>query len=350
MTLHNEFYSQENHGPWQDFDLGDFKLDGGGLIQRCRLAYGTLGTLNARKDNAVLFPHMFSGTSKHMQMYVGAGMALDPARYFVIFPNMLGNGISSSPHNSPAPIAMADFPAVTIGDDVRAQHRLVTEKFGIERLELVLGWSMGAQQTFEWAVRYPSMVKRAAPIGGTARGTAHNHLFVANAMAMIKSDPAWAGGRYNEPHAVSAGLKLLGHFFAQSGLSKEFYAREMWRGIGFASFDEFMSGFWEAWFAPMDPNALLSLLGKWQRADVSLHTGGDLAAALGRITAVVWNMPFVQDMMFTVDECRAEHLLTPRSTLKPIPTCWGHFGMLGVAAEDKLFIDSALAELLAVEV
>lgn len=349
MTLDNEFYSQQNHGPYEDFKLGDFKLDSGGSIPDCRLAYTTLGTLNARKDNAVLFPHMFSGTSKHMQMYVGEGMALDPARYFVILPNMLGNGVSSSPHNSPAPIAMADFPALTIGDDVRAQHRLVTEKFGIERLELVLGWSMGAQQTFEWAVRYPQMVRRAAPIGGTARGTAHNHLFVANAMAMIKADPAWAGGRYTEPHAVSAGLKLLGHFFAQSGLSKEFYAREMWRGIGFASFDEFMSGFWEAWFAPMDANALLSLLGKWQRADVALHTGGDLAAALGRITAVVCNMPFAQDMMFTLEECRAEHLLTARSTFKPIPTCWGHFGMLGVAAEDKQFIDRAIADLLAIE-
>lgn len=349
MPLANPFYSEQNHGPFEYFELGDFVLENGKAIPACRLAYTTLGTLSAKRDNAVLFPHMFSGTSKHMQMYAGAGMALDPARYFVIFPNMLGNGVSSSPHNSPPPIAMADFPELAIGDDVHAQYRLVTERFGIEQLQLVLGWSMGAQQTFEWAVRHPSMVRRAAPIGGTARGTAHNHLFVMNAMAMIKSDPAWAGGRYASPHAVSEGLKLLAHFFAQSGLSKEFYAREEWRQIGFATFDEFISGFWEAWFAPMDPNALLSMLQKWQRADVSRHTGGDLSAALARITAVVWNMPFEQDMMFTVDECRAEHELTPRSTLKPIPTSWGHFGMLGVAPEDKRTIDRLLAGLLAVE-
>ena len=349
MTIANEFYSQQNHGPFEYFDLGDFALEQGGTIPGCRLAYTTLGTLNARKDNTILFPHMFSGTSKHMQMYVGEGMAIDPRRYFVVLPNMLGNGVSSSPHNCAPPVAMADFPLVTIGDDVRAQHRLLTGHFGIEKLALVLGWSMGAQQTFEWAVRYPTMVRRAAPIGGTARGTAHNHLFVANAMEMIKSDPAWAGGAYSEPHAVSAGLRLLGHFFAQSGLSKEFYAQEQWRQIGFNSQDEFMTGFWEAWFAPMDPNALLSLLKKWQLADVARHTGGDLKAALARISAVVFNMPFAQDMMFTLDECRAEHALTPRSTFKPIPTLWGHFGMLGIAAEDKQFIDSALAELLAIE-
>lgn len=345
----NEFYSQEQQGPYAFFDLGDFSLERGGVIPDCRLAYATLGTLNAARDNAVLFPHMFSGTSKHMQMYVGPGLALDPERYFVIFPNMLGNGVSSSPHNAPAPIAMADFPEVMIGDDVRAQQRLVTEHFGIERLELVLGWSMGAQQTFEWAVRFPSMVRRAAPIGGTARGTPHNYLLVDNAMRMIRSDPKWQGGRYDDPHAVTDGLALLARFFAQIGLSKAFYAAEAWRGAGFDSFDQFMTGFWEAWFAPMDPNALLCLLHKWQHADVARNADGDLAAALGRIEAVVWNMPFEQDMMFTVEECRAEHALTQRGAFKPIPTPWGHFGMFGVAPEDKAFIDRTLRALLAVE-
>lgn len=347
--LDNEFYSQQQQGPYDTFPLGDFALERGGVIRNCRLAYATLGTLNAAKDNAVLFPHMFSGTSKHMQMYVGKGLALDPARYFVIFPNMLGNGVSSSPHNSPHPIAMADFPAVMIGDDVRAQERLVRERFGIERLELVVGWSMGAQQTFEWAVRFPRMVKRAAPIGGMARGTLHNFLMVQNAMDIIRSDPAFAGGRYTEPHAVSAGLKLLAHFFAQIGLSKEFYAEEHWRGVGFQNLEQFLRDFWQAWFAPMDPNALLSLLYEWQHADVARHTDGDLKAALGRITAVVWNMPFAQDMMFTLEECRAESALTPRGAFKPIPTTWGHFGMLGVVPADKAFIDHALKALLAVD-
>jgi homoserine O-acetyltransferase len=348
--LDNEFYSQQQQGPYEDFALGDFELERGGVIPDCRLAFATTGTLNDARDNAILFPHMFSGTSKHMQMYVGEGLALDPARYFVIFPNMLGNGVSSSPHNSSAPIAMADFPPVMIGDDVRAQERLVRERFGITRLELVLGWSMGAQQTYEWAVRFPHMVKRAAPIGGTAQGTPHNYLLVQNAMDVMRADPAFADGKYTAPHAVGAGLKLLAHFFAQIGLSKEFYAEEDWRGIGFTSLEQFLSDFWEAWFAPMDPNALLCLLYKWQHADVARHTGGDLKAALARITAVVWNMPFAQDMMFTVDECRAEHALTPRGAFKPIPTRWGHFGMLGVAPADKAFIDATIKELLAVPV
>ena len=72
------------------------------------------------------------------------------------------------------------FPNVRIGDDVRAQHKFITEKYGIEEIALVVGGSMGAQQTYEWAVRYPDMVKRAAPIAGTAKNTVHDFLFTQN--------------------------------------------------------------------------------------------------------------------------------------------------------------------------
>jgi homoserine O-acetyltransferase/O-succinyltransferase len=68
----------------------------------------------------------------------------------------------------------ARFPNVTIYDNVRLQHRLVTEKFGIEKIALVTGWSMGAQQTFQWGASYPDMVERIAPFCGTAKTWPHN--------------------------------------------------------------------------------------------------------------------------------------------------------------------------------
>ena len=126
-------------------------------------AYKTHGTLNETKDNAILFPHMWSGTPKAMEIFIGEDRPLDLRKYFVILPGQFANGFSSSPSNTPPPFDGGAFPNVTIGDDVRAQHRLLTERYGIKRLELVLGWSMGAEQTYEWAVRYPDMVKRALP-------------------------------------------------------------------------------------------------------------------------------------------------------------------------------------------
>ena len=108
--LDNPFYSQEQHGPYQLYDLGDFELEKGGTIPSCQLAYATFGELNDAKDNAIIFPHMFSGTSKHMEMYVGEGLALDPTKYFILLPNMIGAGLSSSPRNSTNSITMANFP------------------------------------------------------------------------------------------------------------------------------------------------------------------------------------------------------------------------------------------------
>ena len=133
----NPFYSQELHGPFELHDLGDFALEDGGTIRGCKLAYSTFGKLNAAKDNAILVTTWYSGTNKIMeQVYVGEGHALDPSKYFIVIVNQIGNGLSSSANNTAFPAGMASFPAVRIGDDVRAQHKLLTEKFGIQSLAL----------------------------------------------------------------------------------------------------------------------------------------------------------------------------------------------------------------------
>jgi|TARA_B110000238_G_C16102715_1_gene428957 homoserine O-acetyltransferase len=161
--FNNDYYTAEYHGPYEHFELGDFGLESGEILKNAQLAYAVYGELNVDRSNAILFTLMFSGTSKNMAHYIGPGKALDPEKYCIILPNQLANGLSSSPHNIDGDQAMENFPELTIGDDVVAQHRLLTEKFKLNELQLVTGWSMGAQQTLEWAIRYPDMVKRAHP-------------------------------------------------------------------------------------------------------------------------------------------------------------------------------------------
>src|SRR5690606_37449338 len=98
-----------------------------------------------------------------------SGMALDPQKYFIIVPNLIGNGLSSSPSNTLAPFDNGNFPQVTIYDNVQLQHRLVTEKFGIQKIALVVGWSMGGIQSFQWGALYPKMVERIASFCGNAK-------------------------------------------------------------------------------------------------------------------------------------------------------------------------------------
>ena len=141
--INNDYYSQNVHGPYELHDVGNLALEEGGTIRGCQLAYAAFGRLNAAKDNAILIPTWYSGTNKIIeQVYIGTGRALDPGKYFIIIVNQLGNGLSSSPHNTPPPAGMGNFPHVRIADDVRVQHKLVTEKFGLASLALVVGGSM----------------------------------------------------------------------------------------------------------------------------------------------------------------------------------------------------------------
>ncbi|QID19445.1 alpha/beta fold hydrolase [Nitrogeniibacter mangrovi] len=347
MEIH-PYYNADIHGPYARFELGDFTLEDGGTLRNAHLAYHTLGTLNASKDNVILVPTWFSGTSRIMiDVYTGEGRALDPARHFIIFVNQIGNGLSSSPHNTPSPFDGPNFPRVRIGDDVRAQHRLVTEHFGISRLALVVGGSMGAQQTYEWAVRYPDMVARAAPIAGTAANTPHDVIFAQTLMDTITCDPLWAGGDYPDSHAVRAGLRRHARLWAVMGFSTEMFRKARWRELGFSSLDDFLVGFLDAYFLPMDPNDLLCMAWKWQRADVARHTGGNLAAALERIRAKVFVMPIDEDMFFPVRDCAAEQALIPGSELRPIHSEFGHLGLFGLEPSYFEQIDRHLGELLA---
>ena len=344
--LKNDYYSQDQHGPYEFFELGDFSLESGEILSNAKLAYAIHGDLNTAKDNAILFTIMFSGTSKNMEHYIGKGKALDPDKYCIILPNQIGGGLSTSPHNIDGPQSMSAFPKVSISDDVVAQHRLITEQFGINQLQLVTGWSMGAQQSYEWAIRFPDIVMRAAPIAGTAKCTPHNKLYVDTFCQALISDPNYNHGNYSDPHACSEGLKRLAHVFALMGLSTEFYKQQQWIRLGFDSMDEMLEGFWEAWFKPMDPNALLLRAEKWKAGDSSVHAKGGLAAALEKIKAKTHVIAFEEDMFVPVRDCEYEQKLISNSQLVTIPSLLGHFAMLGLFEEDFRLIDNCLKSLL----
>lgn len=345
--IETDYYTEEIHGPLEYFTIDAFELEGGETLRNCEIAYTTFGELNEAKDNAILFPHMYSGTSKDMEMYVGEDLAIDPREYFIIMPNQLGGGLSTSPNNTRGPMGQGDFPAVQIGDDVRAQHKLVTEEFGIDELQLVVGWSMGAQQTYEWAVRYPDMVNRAAPIGGTARNPVLSGVLVDALIMCLETDPNFQAGHYDDPSDVRRGLRHLARTWALMGTSAELWRDGEWAAAGFSSVQDFLLNLWDDWFMPMDPNVLHRTANKWKHADVSRNTDGDIEVALGQIEAKVYVMPFEKDNVFTVTDCRREEEMIPDSEFRPIPTPWGHFGMFGFDPADFELINDQLAELLA---
>jgi homoserine O-acetyltransferase/O-succinyltransferase len=339
----SDYYSEKDHGPHEYFELGDFKLESGITLPNARIAYKTHGILNKNKDNVILFPHMWSGTPKAMEGFIGADRPLDPNKYFIILPGQFCNGFSSSPSNAPPPFNQGAFPHVNIADDVRAQHRLLAEKYDIRELQLVLGWSMGAQQTYEWAVRYPDVVKRALPFAGFARATPHNSLFVRAHEDTLKSDPNYNGGFY-APGSMRVGILRHAQLWSVMGLCQKFYSKQAWHDIGFSSLEDFIHRFWEAYFLPMDPNNLIWMGWKWRHGDVS--GGGDLKAALGKIKAKTHVIAFSDDMFFPPDDIKAEQQMIPKSKFKLIDSIWAHFAMFCIAPSDREQIDACIADIL----
>lgn len=346
--IENPFYGPETQGTFKLYDLGNLILESGETLRTAKLAYRTFGQLNADKSNAILVTTWFSGTGKVIEdVYVGRDHALNPDEYFIIVVDQIGSGVSSSPQNTPAPQSMAKFPKVRIGDDVQAQHKLVTEHFGIERLALIVGGSMGGQQVYEWAVRYPDMVARAAPIAATARISHHQVIFVDACADALMSDPAWNGGWYESGLDVRNGMDRLARIVATLGWSPQFYQEERWRSVlGLSSPDDFINGVMKAYFEPMDPNVLLCEMWKWQRADVSRHAGGDLPAALRRVTARTYVMPISHDMFFPPHECEADCSLIEGAELKVIHTPEGHMGLNGFEPGYMSQVDEHLRALL----
>jgi homoserine O-acetyltransferase len=353
-VIDNPFYSHEFHGDYDLVSVGRLDLEDGGRIPDCQLAVATFGELSAAKDNAILITSWYSGTHQIWRdVYIGPGHALNPGRYFIVAVNQIGSGLSTSPHNAGganAGVTMSKFPRVRIGDDVVAQERLLREHFGIERLALVTGGSMGAQQTYEWAVRFPDQVLRAAPIAGTARSTPHDFLLAELTREALMSDPGWNGGEYASSAEVAAGLIRQAHVWAVVGLSTEFWKQEAWRALEFDSRDAFLTGFLEPFFTAMDPNDLLTQSWKWQRGDVARHTGGDLAAALDRVTAKTFVMPIDEDLLFPVRDCAPEQAMIKGSELRVIADIHGHLALFGADPGYMPQIDRHLSELLATPV
>jgi homoserine O-acetyltransferase len=329
------------------FDLGDLPLQSGEVLRDAKLAYKTHGTLNAERTNIVVFPTAYGGTHLDNEWMIAPGKALDPARWFVVCPNLFGGGLSSSPSNTPGEQGRGAFPHVGVYDNVAAQYRLIHERFNVRKIALVTGFSMGAQQAFHWGCAHPELVERIAPFCGSARTAEHNIVFLDSIKAVLTADPAWKDGWYNEPPI--AGLRAVGSVWAAWGRSQTFYRQERWRDLGITSRDAFVHERYVESFAEGDANDLLAMLWTWRHADISANErfNRDFERALRSITARALVMPSETDLYFPPEDSEIEVASMPNAQLVRIPSIFGHGAGGNSNPEDSAFIDAEVARLLA---
>ncbi len=187
-------------------------LECGKPLPDVRVAYRTWGKLNLGGTNAVLVCHALTGSADVDQWWpglLGPGRALDPRHDFIVCSNVLGScygttGPASIPRGWDGPWG-PDFPEVTIRDMVRLQKRLL-EALGVNRLQFVIGGSMGGMQVLEWALLYPEFVEAIVPIAVSGRHSAWCIGLSEAQRQAIFTDPHWQGGRYREDEPPVAGL------------------------------------------------------------------------------------------------------------------------------------------------
>lgn len=290
-------------------DLKFFSIDGVGLtgIDQCpefKLGYTVHGSLNSQANNAIVFPTYYTGTHEDNERLIGSGKALDTDQYFIIVPNLFGNGISSSPSNTNSPFDGPRFPTITIHHNVVAQHQLLTY-LGVRRLRLAIGWSMGGLQSYHWCVHQPEMVENALIICATAKASTHNRVFLEGVKAALITDQTFNSGNYIQ--APESGLKAFARVYAGWAYSQAFFRHKRYRELGFESAEALLRD-WEEDHLNHDANDLLCALKTWQLADVGTHPSfyGDTTAALKSIRSRIWLMPCEQDLYFRHEDNRNE--------------------------------------------
>jgi homoserine O-acetyltransferase/O-succinyltransferase len=217
---------------------------------------------------------------------------------------------------------------------------------GVRRIALAVGWSMGAQQAYQWAALYPELVERLAPICGSAKTAPHNYVFLEGMRAALTADAAWNDGWYDEPPA--RGLRALGRAWAGWALSQTFYREERFRDLGYASLEDFLVGYWESLYLARDANNILAMIWTWQHADLSANPlyEADYARALRTIQARTIVLPGRTDLYFPPEDSAIEVEHLRNAELRVIPSVWGHYAGGGKDPADTRFVDDALRDLL----
>jgi homoserine O-acetyltransferase/O-succinyltransferase len=332
------------------YQADTFTFESGTTLANVSVVYATYGHLDSARDNAVLVPSHYMADHHGYDWLIGPGQALDTATHFVIATEMFGNGHSSSPSNTPEPYHGPRFPPVTIRDNVRAVHDLLVDSLHLTHLAAVVGFSMGAQQAFQWAVSYPEFADRIVATSGTAKCYPHGVVRLDGQIAALEADAAFQNGDYSsEPRR---GMEAYGTVWAGWLFSQEWWRQGLWRTDPslHAKTAEDAEAAIVRWFTDnVDANDMILQARTWQRHDIGTSPGfeGDVERALRSIRVPVLYMPSETDLYFPITDAEYERQFIPRVTFVPIHSLWGHPAGAGASPEDLRFLNATIAGFLA---
>ena len=337
-------HAAEHH----EFLIDNFPTESGVTLPKARIVYGTYGTLNAARDNVVLLPSHYMANHHGYEWLIGSDRALETSKLFLVATELFGNGFSSSPSNTPEPFHGPRFPIMTIRDNVEAVRRLLADDLKVTHVRAIIGFSMGAEQAFQWAVSHPDFADRIVATSGTARAWPHGVVRLEGQITALTTDPAFNGGDYTAP--PRKGIEAYGMVWLGWLYSQEWWRRELWKTNNpDRTLAQEIENRRRTFFQNNDANDLILQARTWQRHDVGTTPGfnGDTERALRSITAPALYMPSETDLYFPVGDARFEAQFIPRVSFVPIPSLWGHPAGAGGNPVDRAFLNENIGRFLA---
>ena len=339
-----------------EFVIDRFKTESGVTLPKARIVYGTYGQLNAARDNVVLLPSHYMANHHGYDWLIGCltppavvsdtaarcqtPAALDPDKLFLVATEMFGNGHSSSPSNTPEPFHGPRFPVTTIRDNVEAVHRLLADDLHVTHVRAIIGFSMGAEQAFQWAVSYPEFADRIVATSGPAKAWPHGIVRLEGQIAALTADPAFNGGDYTTP--PRKGIEAFGMVWLGWLYSQEWWRQELWKSNAPGrTLEQEIENRRRTFFAGNDANDLILQARTWQRHDVGRTPGfdGDIQRALQSISVPLLYMPSETDLYFPLTDAKYEAQFIKSVSFVPIPSLWGHPAGAGASPADRDFLN-----------
>lgn len=344
--------------------IPSFTFKSGTTLHNLQVAYrsfypeSTAGT--------VLIPTCFSGKINGTVDFRSSALA----KYHVVVVAMLSNGESSSPSNKPF---FPEAGELRYEDQIDAQYDLLTNGLGIKHLEAVIGFSMGGQQSYHWAVMYPDFVSRIVCICTSARTSPHNYTFLEGPIAAMTGSIdyiAWKqvkasiargediGANLREVRPKK-GLAAWARAYAAWLTSAQWFRDREWAESGGCKSVEEWLQVRVANYMSWDADDLLTKARQWQMADIGkTHKGqttqlgyemegvddNAFQEALSSIIAKVLLMPCRTDQYFTPEDSEHEMKHLKHGTLSVIESSWGHIAGGGANETDLAFMDAEIAE------
>jgi homoserine O-acetyltransferase/O-succinyltransferase len=334
------------------------QLDCGAVLNEVTIAYETYGTLSPTRDNVILVCHALSGDAHAAgwsavegtlsavdgigaeergieargglgwwDNLIGPGKAFDTDRYYVVSTNLLGSCRGSTGPTSMNPATGTpygtDFPVITVGDMIRAEHALLHE-LGIDQLLAVAGGSLGGMQALEWSIAYPRAVRGIIMTASTARLGTQGVAWNAIARNAIMADPDWQGGHYygtgRSPKAGVGIARMVGHitYLSAESMDEKFgRSLEARESLSFTltqpdfAVESYLRHQADTFAQRFDANSYLYLSRALTYFDAArTHGGGSLASALEGTMARFLLVSFSSDWLYpTRDSLDIQHAL-----------------------------------------